>query len=138
MIDKQLLEETTRTTGTHPTRYDTSVSSTDDLFDPVPEDLQHELRASKAAAEADAINISVRTPSGDWHKLRVGKGLLIKELQAQLAVSCGVPAAMQTLLHKLRPLPEWQSLGACGVEDKAVIHLKSSATHHRKLKLLLK
>ena len=61
-----------------------------------------------------------------------------EQLQAQLAVSCGVPAAAQTLLHKLRPLPEWQSLGACGVEDKAVIHLKSSAAHPRKLKLLLK
>ena len=62
---------------------------------------------------------------------------LVQELQARLAVSCGVPVASQTLLYKLRPLPEWQSLGACGVEDKAVIHLKSSAVQPRKLKLLL-
>jgi hypothetical protein len=135
MIDKQLLEESTQPTST---RYSSGPTSGDDLSDPVPEDLQHELHASMATAAADAINISVRTPSGDWHKLRLGKGVLVKELQAKLAVSCGVPVASQTLLHKLRPLPEWQSLGACEVEDKAVIHLKSSAAQPRKLRLLLK
>lgn len=131
MVDKQLIEET----GLKAQR-----PVDVDLSDPVPEDLQHELNANAAAAATDAINVSIRTPGGEWHKMRVGKGVLVQELQARLVVTAGVPASAQTLLHKLRPLPEWEPLGACGVEDGAVIHLKNSAAAGgpRKLKLLLK
>ena len=67
-LDKQLLE--------------------DGMEDPEPEelpaDLQGELAANAAAAAADAIGIAVRAPSGDWHKMRVGRGVLVRELQARL------------------------------------------------------
>ena len=58
------------------------------MEDPEPEelpaDLQGELAANAAAAAADAIGIAVRAPSGDWHKMRVGRGVLVRELQARL------------------------------------------------------
>jgi hypothetical protein len=102
-------------------------------YDPVPEESNPD-----PVPEGEAISVSIRTPSGDWHKMNVAKGMLVQELQTRLALTCGVPVRSQTLLHKLRPLQAASTLGACGVDDKSVIHLKSSQAQPRKLKLLLK
>jgi hypothetical protein len=123
MVDKQLL----------------SVVGSD-ISDPVPEEeedplLRHDSAYVEAAAAEAAISVKVRTAAG-WRKMAVGQAVLVSELADALSQLVGVPATDLTIVHRLRPLPTHESLRTCGVEDNAILHVRTASRPRSKLLLL--